>query len=234
MLTKANLLKNILHISPIQLTFSKLVSIQSSVGVDIEKMIFKIDDWLKYKPLPPLPEQQKIAEILGSVVHAIALTQAVIDQTHKVKQGLLQQLLTRGEYEKRKIDKNYRVAARNPSSCNNAAQMARVGKAETMSQVVKTLKQRDTFWLIFIDQFEELFTVSDPEKRDGTGASIKSDRFVEGLVNLSQERANDQLIKVIATIRADFLDRLDPYPVNLLARATQSHRPFFDHANVAA
>ncbi len=47
-------------------------------------------------PVPPLPEQKKIAEILGSVDEAIQATQAVIDQTRKVKQGLLQQLLTRG------------------------------------------------------------------------------------------------------------------------------------------
>jgi len=47
-------------------------------------------------PVPPLPEQKKIAEILSSVDEAIASTQAVIDQTRKVKQGLLQQLLTHG------------------------------------------------------------------------------------------------------------------------------------------
>ncbi len=70
---------------------------QSSVGVDVEKMIFKLEDWLKYKfPLPPVKEQKKITEILGSVDDAIDATQAVIDQTRKVKQGLLQQLLTRG------------------------------------------------------------------------------------------------------------------------------------------
>ncbi len=46
--------------------------------------------------LPPLPEQKKIAAILGSVDETIQTTQAVIDQTRKVKQGLLQQLLTRG------------------------------------------------------------------------------------------------------------------------------------------
>jgi type I restriction enzyme S subunit len=46
--------------------------------------------------IPPLVEQKKIAEILGSVDEAIQATQAVIDQTRKVKQGLLQQLLTRG------------------------------------------------------------------------------------------------------------------------------------------
>ncbi|MBD2181871.1 restriction endonuclease subunit S [Planktothrix sp. FACHB-1355] len=54
-------------------------------------------DVLKIKlVLPPLSEQKKIAEILGSVDEAIASTQAVIDQTRKVKQGLLQQLLTKG------------------------------------------------------------------------------------------------------------------------------------------
>ena len=47
-------------------------------------------------PSVPLFEQKKIAEILGSVDEAIQATQAVIDQTRKVKQGLLQQLLTRG------------------------------------------------------------------------------------------------------------------------------------------
>ncbi|MCC7035728.1 MAG: restriction endonuclease subunit S [Alphaproteobacteria bacterium] len=41
-------------------------------------------------------EQQKIAEILGSVDEAIAKTEAVISQTQKVKQGLLQTLLTKG------------------------------------------------------------------------------------------------------------------------------------------
>jgi type I restriction enzyme S subunit len=47
-------------------------------------------------PLPALPEQKKIAAILDSVDDAIQATQAVIDQTRKVKQGLLQQLLTQG------------------------------------------------------------------------------------------------------------------------------------------
>lgn len=47
-------------------------------------------------PLPPLPEQRRIAEILGSVEAAIEATKAVIEQTKTVKQGLLQTLLTRG------------------------------------------------------------------------------------------------------------------------------------------
>ena len=47
-------------------------------------------------PAPPISEQKKIAVILSSVDDAIQATQAVIDQTRRVKQGLMQQLLTRG------------------------------------------------------------------------------------------------------------------------------------------
>lgn len=45
---------------------------------------------------PSLPEQRKIATILSSVDEAIAKTEAIIEQTEKVKKGLMQQLLTKG------------------------------------------------------------------------------------------------------------------------------------------
>ena len=47
-------------------------------------------------PVPPLAEQKKIAQILSSVDEAIEATQAVIDQTRRVKEAMLQTLLTRG------------------------------------------------------------------------------------------------------------------------------------------
>jgi type I restriction enzyme S subunit len=47
-------------------------------------------------PLPPLPEQRRIAEILSSVDEAAQATQGVIEQTRKVKQGVLERLLTKG------------------------------------------------------------------------------------------------------------------------------------------
>ncbi|MEI6328978.1 MAG: AAA family ATPase [Pseudanabaena sp. ELA645] len=97
--------------------------------------------------------------------------------------------------------------------CSQAqAQMAKAGKADTLSQVVKKLKPPESFWLIFIDQFEELFTVSDEEKRD---------RFIESLIRLSQ--VSPTSIKIVATMRADFLDRLSPYP--RLVKLTDRHRP---------
>ncbi|MBE2924446.1 restriction endonuclease subunit S [Anoxybacillus flavithermus] len=47
-------------------------------------------------PVPPVKEQYKIAAILSSVDEAIEKTEAIIEQTEKVKKGLMQQLLTKG------------------------------------------------------------------------------------------------------------------------------------------
>ncbi|MEM3908053.1 MAG: restriction endonuclease subunit S [Nitrososphaerota archaeon] len=47
-------------------------------------------------PLPPLPEQRKIAEVLSAVDEAIRRTGEVIAKTERLKKGLMQTLLTRG------------------------------------------------------------------------------------------------------------------------------------------
>ena len=58
--------------------------------------IFQRDIVRMLAPVPPLPEQRKIAAILSSVDDAIEKTRAVIDQVQVVKRGLMQELLTRG------------------------------------------------------------------------------------------------------------------------------------------
>src|SRR5690554_5681266 len=47
-------------------------------------------------PLPPLPEQQKIAEILSTVDEKIEAIDQRIVETQELKKGLMQQLLTKG------------------------------------------------------------------------------------------------------------------------------------------
>ena len=94
--------------------------------------------------------------------------------------------------------------------------IAREVKAETLVKVVNNLKQPSEFWFIFVDQFEELFTTSDQNKRR---------EFVNGLMKLSQAKlpnVNNNL-KIMATMRADFLERLGDFPQ--LVEATQKHRP---------
>lgn len=69
----------------------------SSHGVDVEKMIFKLDEWLAREvDVPPLAEQRKIAAILSSIDETIERTRAVIDQVQVSKTALTAELLTRG------------------------------------------------------------------------------------------------------------------------------------------
>ena len=96
------------------------------------------------------------------------------------------------------------------------AKIAREINSETLVNVAKELKQPDDFWFIFIDQFEELFTTSDENKRR---------EFINGLMKLSQAKlpnVNNNL-KIMGTMRADFLERLSVFPQ--LVEATQEHRP---------
>jgi type I restriction enzyme S subunit len=60
--------------------------------------------------LPPLPEQQKIAEILETVDNVIEKTDAIIEKYKRIKQGLMQDLLTRG------IIENYELGIMNYGS----------------------------------------------------------------------------------------------------------------------
>ena len=67
----------------------------SSIGVHVEKMIFKLDRWLKFDfNLPPLPEQQKIADILSTWDAAIEKTEALLATSKAQKRALMQSLLT--------------------------------------------------------------------------------------------------------------------------------------------
>jgi len=53
--------------------------------------------------LPPLPEQRKVAEILETVDNAIEKTDRIIEKYKRIKQGLMQDLLTKG------IDENGQI-----------------------------------------------------------------------------------------------------------------------------
>ncbi len=47
-----------------------------------------------FVPVPPLPEQERIAEVLGAWDRAIGLTDRLIEAKQRLKKGLMQQLLT--------------------------------------------------------------------------------------------------------------------------------------------
>jgi WD40 repeat protein/class 3 adenylate cyclase len=81
------------------------------------------------------------------------------------------------------------------------AKVVRQERTDALLQAVKLLKQPEEQWLIYIDQFEELFTI--------TPLAIR-DRFIDSLTHLL--RLQDSSINVILTMRADFLDRFSAYP----------------------
>ena len=80
-------------------------------------------------------------------------------------------------------------------------ELAQIVQEDTLVKVVDSLKKEDMQWLIFIDQFEELFTRTPQKERD---------IFFKGLIQLIDK--NDPTVKVVMTMRADFLDKLGPYP----------------------
>ena len=67
----------------------------ASVGVVIEKMIFKLDAWLDHRfYLPPLEEQERIVRILATADRVTARIEDLIAAKRRLKKGLAQQLLS--------------------------------------------------------------------------------------------------------------------------------------------
>ncbi|MCZ8249830.1 hypothetical protein [Microcystis sp. LE19-195.1E] len=81
------------------------------------------------------------------------------------------------------------------------AKLAQSVQEDTLIKVVEGLKNNSDLWFIFIDQFEELFTRTPKTERD---------IFIKSLIKLIEN--NDSLVKIVMTMRADFLDKLSPYP----------------------
>ena len=83
------------------------------------------------------------------------------------------------------------------------AKIARQAESTTLTRIVNQ-KSEDSFWVIFLDQFEELFTLSTEQERN---------QFIAGLVHLHSalEKTKWRSVKVVMTMRADFSDRLSPY-----------------------
>ncbi|MEM9271708.1 MAG: hypothetical protein AAGA80_01920 [Cyanobacteria bacterium P01_F01_bin.143] len=76
------------------------------------------------------------------------------------------------------------------------------GQSDTFAKTVDLLKSKSSQWLIFVDQFEELFTIcSNIETRQN---------FIQGIVELAQDE--DPSVKLVLAMRSDFLEELGAYP----------------------
>ena len=82
------------------------------------------------------------------------------------------------------------------------ARIALESQVDTLTKVISELKHDDERWLIFVDQFEELFTSCD----DVT----QRNNFIDSLVQVAN--SGDNSVKIILAMRADFLEQLGSYP----------------------
>lgn len=65
----------------------------SSIGVHIEKMIFKLDSWFKWPfNIPPLSEQKRIVKILSTWDKAISVTEKLLANSQQQKKALMRQI----------------------------------------------------------------------------------------------------------------------------------------------
>lgn len=76
-------------------------------------------------------------------------------------------------------------------------------KLDTLVQLVKKLEKNSHKWIIFIDQFEKLFSPTNTSK-------LECDKFINSLVQLIKLKYN--YVKLIIAMRSDFIDSLTNYP----------------------
>ncbi|MEM8719784.1 MAG: AAA family ATPase, partial [Cyanobacteria bacterium P01_G01_bin.39] len=76
------------------------------------------------------------------------------------------------------------------------------GNHDSFEKAIALLQTKQSEWLIFIDQFEELFTLCPNRETRGN--------FIQGLINLSQD--SNHSVKFILAMRSDFLQELATYP----------------------
>jgi type I restriction enzyme S subunit len=84
-------LRELVHTEYLQRTF-----FQSSVGVDVEKMVFDLEFWLQYELTLPHPtEQQSIAESLADADVAIEAAVFAAQQARRAKRAVVQGMMSR-------------------------------------------------------------------------------------------------------------------------------------------
>jgi type I restriction enzyme S subunit len=131
-------------------------------------------------PLPPLPEQKRIAEILTTVDEAIEKTAQIIEKTKEVKKGLMQKLLTRGIGHKKikrteigeipgewKIEKIANLAKENKGSIKIGPFGSQLKKAEMVDSGIRVYGQENVYrknfntgeYFITSEKFQKLKTV---------------------------------------------------------------------------
>ncbi|MEO0433950.1 MAG: hypothetical protein AAF151_19880 [Cyanobacteria bacterium J06656_5] len=87
------------------------------------------------------------------------------------------------------------------------ADIALSSNSETLVSVIQQLKQPEDRWLIFIDQFEEIFTNLDEDNEEQV---TLRETFINAVMAVYQ--LADEAVRVVLAMRADFLEYFSIYP----------------------
>jgi type I restriction enzyme S subunit len=74
-------------------TYFQQTCFHSSIGVHVEKLVFRLEDWMRWEfDIPPLPEQRRIVMVLDAWDRAIDQAERLIAAKRRRKAGLMQHL----------------------------------------------------------------------------------------------------------------------------------------------
>lgn len=80
------------------------ICFHSGVGVHVEKLVFRLHDWLNWQiDIPPLLEQQRIAAVLADFDRAIDSTDALVEAKSLRKRALMQRVLFSNDRNVRRL-----------------------------------------------------------------------------------------------------------------------------------
>lgn len=92
------------------LTYFQQTCFHSSIGVHVEKLVFRLEDWMRWEfDLPPLQEQKRIVAVITAWDQAINLTENLITATRQTYDSKLNDFASITDAPMRRLDEVARV-----------------------------------------------------------------------------------------------------------------------------
>ncbi|MDJ0737766.1 MAG: restriction endonuclease subunit S [Nostocaceae cyanobacterium] len=151
--------------------------------------------------LPPLPEQQKIAEILDTVDKAIALTQTHINKLKQAKAGLLHDLLTKGIDEHGEL----RNPKRNPEQFKDSplGKIPKDWEVVRLENLIEKITSGSRGWASYYSDYGAIFIRIGNLNRESLNLKLDDIVYVSPPSGSEGERTKVQLGDILISITAD-------------------------------
>ncbi|HQF37239.1 MAG TPA: restriction endonuclease subunit S, partial [Candidatus Dojkabacteria bacterium] len=123
-------------------------------------------------PLPPLPEQQRIAAVLSAVQEAKEKTQAVIDTTKALKKSMMKHLFTYGQVSPEETE-NVQIKETEIGKVPKDWEIVKLGEVAEISSGGTPSRKRNEYWI------------------DGNISWIKSEQCHDCYISVANEYITD-------------------------------------------